>query len=294
MAIRSGAEYRESLQDGRTVFVAGERLADVTAYPPFRGVLNSLCGLYDLQHERPDDLTYSDEHGEHCALSFLPAKNADDVIRRQRADELRAETTFGLMGRMPDFMNAVVTDVALGMRDHPTLAPAYIENLQRYQRDCCANDWCLTHTLVDPQVDRSRGPAEQADPELVLHRVRETDAGIVVRGARMLSTLAPFANELWVGPFYPRRPGEEDYALCFAMPLGTPGLRFLCREPYDLGRGSFDRPLSSRFDEEDALAIFDDVLVPWERVFVAGDLTAYNDLIPSVPGLTFLPIGVPT
>ena len=72
------------------------------------------------------------------------------------------------------------------------------------------------------------------------------------------------------------------------MPLETPGLRFLCREPYDLGRGSFDRPLSSRFDEEDALALFDDVLVPWERVFVAGDLTAYNDLIPSVPGLTFL------
>ena len=288
MAIRSGAEYRESLQDGRTVFVAGERLADVTAYPPFSGVIHSLCGLYDLQHERPDDLTYSDEHGEHCALSFLPAKSADDVIRRQRADELRAETTFGLMGRMPDFMNAVVTDVALGMRDHPTLDPAYIENLQRYQRDCCANDWCLTHTLVDPQVDRSRGPAEQADPELVLHRVRETDAGIVVRGARMLSTLAPFANELWVGPFYPRRPGEEDYALCFAMPMGTPGLRFLCREPYDLGRGLFDRPLSSRFDEEDALAIFDDVLVPWERVFVAGDLTAYNDLVPSVPGLTFL------
>src|SRR5215468_10878576 len=131
MAIRSGAEYRESLQDGRTVFVAGERLADVTAYPPFSGVIHSLCGLYDLQHERPDDLTYSDEHGEHFALSFLSAKSADEVIRRQRADELRAETTFGLMGRMPDFMNAVVTDVALGMRDHPTLDPAYIENLHR-------------------------------------------------------------------------------------------------------------------------------------------------------------------
>jgi 4-hydroxyphenylacetate 3-monooxygenase/anthranilate 3-monooxygenase (FAD)/4-hydroxyphenylacetate 3-monooxygenase len=286
MAIRSGSEYRESLQDGRTVFVAGERLADVTAYLPFSGAINSLSGLYDLQHERPDDLTYSDASGERFALSFLSAKSADDVARRQRADELRAETTFGLMGRMPDFMNALVTDAALGMRDHPTLDPAHIENLQRYQRDCRANDWCLTHTLVDPQVDRSRGPAEQADPELVLHRGRETDAGIVVRGTRMLSTLAPFANELWVGSFYPRRPGEEDYALCFAMPMGTPGLSFLCREPCDLGRGSFDRPLSSRFDEEDALAIFDDVLVPWERVFIAGDLTAYNDLVGSGPGLT--------
>ena len=72
----------------------------------------------------------------------------------------------------------------------------------------------------------------------------------------MLSTLAPFADELWVGPFYPRRPGEESYALCFAIPMDTPGLKFICREPYDDGRSRFDRPVSSRFDEEDALAAF--------------------------------------
>jgi len=101
-----------------------------------------------------------------------------------------------------------------------------------------------------------------------LRVVRETDGGVIVRGAKMLSTLAPFANELYAGPFMPRAPGEEEYALAFALPCATPGLKFVCREPYDTGRSHFDRPVSSRFDEEDALAIFDNVVVPWERVFI--------------------------
>jgi aromatic ring hydroxylase len=80
----------------------------------------------------------------------------------------------------------------------------------------------LTHTLVDPQVDRSRGPSQQPDPFLVLRKVRETASGVIVRGAKMLATLAPFSNELWVGPFLPRREGEEDYALCFSIPSILP------------------------------------------------------------------------
>jgi aromatic ring hydroxylase len=100
----------------------------------------------------------------------------------------------------------------------------------------------------------------------------------------MLSTLAPFANEIFVGPFYPRRPGEEPYALCFALPMDTPGMKFICRETYDCGRGAFDRPLSSRFDEEDALAIFDDVEVPHERVFINGDVEIFNGILPRTPG----------
>lgn len=113
----------------------------------------------------------------------------------------------------------------------------------------------------------------------MLRVVRETDRGIIVRGAKMLSTLAPFANEMWVGPFYPRRPGEEAYTLCFAVPMDTPGMKFICREPYDSGRSRFDRPLTSRFDEEDALAVFDDVEVPYERVFINGDVEIFNGIM---------------
>ncbi len=291
MGIRTGQEYRESLRDGRTVYVNGERLKDVTAYPPFQGAIDTIAGLYDLQHNPAHQslLTYpSPTTGESLSLSFLLAETTEDVERRWRAEEFRAEATFGLMGRLPDFMNALVTDAAaahtfLGQRES-----RFGQNVLRYYEQCRDHDWCLTHTLVDPQIDRSRGPAEQADPEAALHCVRETDRGILVRGARMLSTLAPFSNELWVGPFYPRKRGEEPYTLCFAVPLDTPGLKFICREPYDSSRSTFDRPLSSRFDEEDALAVFDDVLVPWERVFINGDIEASNYILGRAPGYALL------
>jgi 4-hydroxyphenylacetate 3-monooxygenase oxygenase component len=292
MGIRTGAEYRERLKDGRMVYVNGERVKDVTAYPPFRRIVATLAALYDLQHDAALQtlLTYSSpKTGNLVSLSFLITETAEDVARRISAEEFRAEATFGLMGRLPDFMNALVTDAAVA---GPFLAqrgdPRFGDNIVRYYEKCREHDRCLTHTLVDPQIDRSKGPAQQTDPEAALHRVRETDRGIIVRGARMLSTLAPFADELWVGPFYPRRPGEESYALCFAIPMDTPGLKFICREPYDSGRSRFDRPVSSRFDEEDALAIFDDVLVPWERVFINGDIEASNSFLARGPGYALL------
>lgn len=104
----------------------------------------------------------------------------------------------------------------------------------------------------------------------------------------MLATLAPFSNELWVGPFLPRRAGEEEYALCFAIPCDTPGLKFICREPYSAGRSDFDRPLTSHYDEQDSLAVFDDVLVPWERMFIYRDIEIYNGILLSRPGYTQL------
>lgn len=277
MGIRTGKEYRESLRDGRTIYVNGERVKDVTTYPPFQGIIRTLASLYDLQHDHQELLTYpSPKTGEPVSLSFLMAETVEEVERRCQAEEFRAEFTFGLMGRLPDFCNALVTDAATVHEFIGRSEPRFGENILRYYEECRDNDWCLTHTLVDPQIDRSKGPAEQEDPYLALRLVRETDRGIIVRGAKMLSTLAPFANELWVGPFYPRKPSEELYALCFALPMDTPGLKFICRETYDSGRSAFDRPLSSRFDEEDALAVFDEVLVPWERVFINGDIGAWS------------------
>ena len=291
MGIRTGAEYRESLRDTRNIYVNGERVTDVTSYPPFQGVIDTIAALYDLQHDPQHQsmLTYpSPTDGQPVGLSFLITDTAEDVDRRVRAEEFRAEATFGLMGRLPDFMNALVTDAAVA---HPFIGQRnkqFGDNIVRYYEACRDNDWCLTHTLVDPQIDRSKGPAEQTDPEAALHFVRETDRGIIVRGARMLSTLAPFSNELWVGPFYPRKPGEETYTLCFAVPMDIPGLTFICRESYHAGRSTFDRPVSSRFDEEDALAIFDDVEVPWERVFINGDIEASNYVLGHAPGYALL------
>jgi len=291
VAIRNGLEYRERLRDGRTVYVNGQQVKDVTAYPPFQRTVSTIAALYDLQHDpaHQSKLAYpSPKTGKLVSLSFLQAQTAEDVSRRMGAEEFRAESTFGLMGRLPDFMNAMVTDAAVAAPFLAQRESRFGDNIVRYYEECRESDLCLTHTLVDPQTDRSKGPAEQADPEAALHRVRETDRGLVVSGARMLSTLAPFSDEIWVGPFYPRRKGEEAYALCFAIPMDTPGLKFICREPYDSGRSRFDRPVSSRFDEEDALAIFEDVLVPWERVFINGDIEASNSFLTHGAGYALL------
>jgi 4-hydroxyphenylacetate 3-monooxygenase oxygenase component len=248
-------------------------------------VVASLAALYDLQHAHRGELSFpSPSSGEPVAASFLMAERPEEVEWRIRAEQMRADSTYGLMGRMPDFCNALLTDVATGLAELGAREPRFAENIRRYYEECRERDWCLTHTLVDPQVDRSRGPAEQSDPFLVLRVVRETASGVIVRGAKMLSTLAPFANEIWVGPFYPRRAGEEDYTLCFAIPCATAGLKFICREPYDGGRGNFDRPLTSHYDEEDALAVFDDVEVPWERMFIYRDVEIFNSILLRRPG----------
>ena len=287
MAARTGKQYIEGLRDGRRVYVNGEPVADVTSYPPFRGIIGTLAKLYDSQHDSAykQALTCpSPTSGAPISTSFLQAKTWEEIQQRVKGERTRCELTYGLMGRLPDFMNAFVTDMGairtvLGRHD-----ARFGENAWKYYELCRERDLCLTHTLVDPQVDRTKGPEAQGS----LRFVKETAAGIVVRGARMLSTLAPVSDELWVGPYSPRRPGEEDYALCFAVPMATPGLRFVCREPYDTGRSLFDRPLSGRFDEGDAIAIFDDVLVPWERVFGARDIDTYNHMLPAFPGYLML------
>jgi aromatic ring hydroxylase len=147
---------------------------------------------------------------------------------------------------------------------------------------CRENDVQVTHALIDPQSDRS---TLEAPSEAVQVVERRAD-GVVVSGCRMLSTLAPVANECYVGPYYPRRAGEEKFMLAFVVPMNTPGLTTLCRESFHRGESTFDRPLSSRFDEGDAILMFDHVLVPHERMIVDGDIEAYNGMLQARPGYT--------
>lgn len=287
MGARTGQEYIKGLRDNRRIYVKGELVRDVTQYPPFQGVIRTLANLYDRQHDpayQPALTVSSSTSGKPVSTSFVLAKTWEDMEQRVSGERLRCEFTYGLMGRLPDFMNAFVTDMAAIRPLLGRQRPEFGENAWRYYELCRENDWCLTHTLVDPQVDRSQGVEAQD----ALRIVKETDAGLIVRGARMLSTLAPVSDELWVGPYMPRKPGQEDYALSFAVPMATPGLTFICREPYDTGRSAFDRPLSGRFDEGDAIAVFDDVLVPWERVFAARDIEIHNLIAPAFPGYTIL------
>jgi 4-hydroxyphenylacetate 3-monooxygenase oxygenase component len=287
MGVRTGKQYVEGLRDDRRIYINGEIVRDVTRYPPLQGVIRELATLYDRQHEQglKEVLTcHAPGAVEPISTSFLIPTTLEDVERRVRGERARAELTNGMMGRLPDYMNAYVADLAairglLGRHDQ-----AFGDNTWKYYQLCRDHDLALTHTLVDPQIDRSKGIEAQEG----LRIVKETSAGLVLTGARMLSTLAPISDEILVAPYMPRRQNEAQYAMVFALPVATEGLTFICREPYAAGRSAYDRPLSSRYDEGDAIAIFKNVLVPWERVFGARDVDTYNLISPSLPGFLLL------
>ncbi len=287
MGARNGKQYLEGLRDDRRIFVGGDRVRDVTDDPRFRGAAQELARIYDLQHDPRyrDKLTApSPTSGESVSTSFLWAKSFEEVERRVQGESIRADLSYGLMGRLPDYMNAFTTDCAaigylLGRH-----RPEFGEHMLRYWELVRENDLTLTHVLVDPHIDKSKGVEAQG----AMRVIEETGDGLVVEGCKMLSTLAPLSDEVFVAPYMPRKPGEEAYTLICSIPVASEGLKFLSRESYDQGGSRFDRPLSSRFDEQDSLAIFDRVLVPWERVFLYGDIETYNLTSPAYPGYLLL------
>lgn len=291
MGARTGKEYIEGLADGREVWIDGERVGNVATHPAFAEGIRSIAHLYDLQHDPDlqDRLTYPcPETGEAAGMSFLMPESAADVARRGAAFAVWAEATGGLMGRSPDFLNSAVTAFASAPDFFAEDDARYGDNILAYYRHCRRHDLCLTHTITDPQIDRSRRPSEQDDPHAVLGLVGETADGIIVRGAKMLATLGPYSDEIVVYPLLPLAPEDSRYALAFAVPVATPGLRLICREAMGGGTRPYDHPLASRFDEMDAVAIFDDVLVPWDRVFIKGRPDLANRLRPGTGAPPFL------
>lgn len=275
MGVRTGAEFIAGLRDGREVWLGDGRVADVTAHPALRGAIESLARLYDMQHEPAyrEVLTYpSPTTGDAVGLSFLIPRTREDLIRRRRMVKAWADATCGMMGRSADFLNTMVTAWAAKRDYFARQSPACAERVWRYYEDCRERDLFLTHALIDPQVDRSKNRAEQDDPYLCLRIVEETAPGLIVRGAKMVATAAPFADEILVWPFPPTlTEAEAPYAMVFIVPVAAPGLKIICRESFSRPGQYADHPLSARFDEMDAVAVFEDVLVPWERVFLHGD-----------------------
>ncbi|RLA05199.1 MAG: 4-hydroxyphenylacetate 3-hydroxylase [Gammaproteobacteria bacterium] len=283
MGIRTAAQYIESLKDNRRLFIDGQLVTDVTAYEPLKRVIDSVAATFEMQHDPVyhDTVTYvSPSSGERVSTTYLPAVSYAEFQQRQRCDHARTDFTYGMMGRLTDFMSAFLLDQEISLRAGGYADAA--DRTQAYIDRCREEDLCITHALIDPQSDRSRVDA----PEEATRIVERRPDGVVVSGARLLSTLAPIANECYVGPFYPRQPGEEDFALVFSMPMNAEGLKIVARESYDKGRSLFDRPLSGRFDEGDAILVFDNVFIPDERIMIAGDVAAYNSLIGRAPGYT--------
>ncbi len=281
MPARTGAQFLQGLRDRpRDLWLEGERVRDPVEHPAFRNVLRSLAALYDLQHDpaHRDEMTYvSPTTGERVGLSFLTPYTLDDLVRVRTMMARWADLSGGFLGRTPDYLNRALVGYASAAAYCADNDPRFGEHIRRYYEYVREHDLCLTHTLINPQANRSVGPSQQANPYLAARIAEENSRGITLRGARMLATL-PAADEIMVFPSTLLRAGPDDapYAYAVALPTDTRGLRFLCRESFDYGRSHFDHPLGSRFEEMDAVVVFDDVQVPWERVFLLRDVEKCN------------------
>jgi 4-hydroxyphenylacetate 3-monooxygenase oxygenase component len=278
MGARTGEQFLRGLQGDREVWLEGKRVRDVIAHPALRGAARSLADVFDLQHRCADRCLVPDpETGEPINASHLIPRSRGDLRTRRTALEAIAEYSVGLMGRTPDYMNVTYAGFA-GRAEEWAINgnEAGAERLIAYQKKLRRNDIALTHTIVQPTTDKALGDAPRAGNTVSLRKVGSTSHGIVVSGARVLSTLAPFADEIAVYPGAPLPDGADAFALAFCIPMSAPGLRFLCRDSYSRESNVFDHPLSSRFDEQDAFVIFDDVEIPYERVFIDCNLAVYN------------------
>ena len=283
LGARTGAQFLEGLSGGgREIWLHGEKITQPLDHPELRGAALSIARVFDLQHEHADELLMPspDDGGRRVNVSHVIPRTREHLERRRRGFELVAALSGGVMGRTPDYLN--VTFACFAGRSDVWARRGNDEgavNLRAYQAHMRDNDLSTTHALMNPQADRSKPEAEQAMGEISLHKIGETADSIVVRGARMLATLAPFADELLIYPGSDIRPQDGRYALSFAIPIATPGLRFICRDSYAKQRDGYDYPLSSRFDEMDAVVIFDDVEIPKQRVFLDGDTVGYSEVI---------------
>jgi aromatic ring hydroxylase len=276
MTARTGAQYKAGLDDGREVWLGDEQV-DITTHPAMARSVEGMAGYFDYQHAHADEVLMPAPHGGQMNVSHLLPRSAQDIDRRHAAFDRLARYSVGMLGRTPDYVNVVLAG-HVARRDifEQYGDPVFHDRLAAYQREVIDGDLALTHTIVHAAIDKSVGEFEGVNEDLTLRVVDRTEAGVVVRGAKMLATLGPIADELYVYPATPIRPGHEEYAISFAIPVNTPGVVSVCRDPYAVDMDVVDRPFSARFDEQDAVVIFEDVLVPWHRVFIDGNLDVYN------------------
>ena len=283
MGARTGSQFLDGLRrTKREIWVDGEKINDVTSHPKLRGGAESLAAIFDRQHAYAADCLFAHpDTGHPTNVSHMIPRSRDELWHRHAGLVRLSEGSMGIMGRTPDYMNmkfaafASAPGVWAGPDGRNERGAQNLVNFQRYLADA---DISLTHTIIQPTTDK-RTDARIIGNRVTVRKVGETREGIVVRGARVLATLAPFADEQTVYPGQPIPAGATEYAVAFAIPLDTPGLKFLCRDSVSAPDADpFDKPLSSRFDEQDAFCIFDDVVVPWDRLFIDGDVEIYNSM----------------
>jgi 4-hydroxyphenylacetate 3-monooxygenase len=271
--LKSGADHIASLRDGRAVYLNGGRVGDVTSHPAYANVVKSIGHLFDFALGQPELMSFATESGGRANRIWQLPESYEELCQRRKALVAWSELHVGFMGRTPDHVASCLSGMYMGLdvfEAYDRDRAGALSDYYRYARD---NDFYLTYVLINPQADRSKTASQQSDPYLTAGVVDRDAAGITVRGAKMLATGGIMANEVFVTCIQPLQPGDEKHAVSFVVPMNAQGLKILSRKSYEEEAGSvFDNPLSNRFDENDAVLFFDEVKVPWERVFVIDSL----------------------
>jgi 4-hydroxyphenylacetate 3-monooxygenase len=271
---KTGAEHIKSLKDGRTVYLDGKLVGDVTEHPAFRNAVHSAAALYDYQAQ-PENLEFMtfrpNGSNRRVNRAWQMPRSYDEMVQRRKALQAWAAQSCGYFGRSPDHLASSLVGQRMGIEVFRKHSPERAKAFADYFDFATKNDLFLTYVIINPQAERSKGWGEQ-DEDLVARIVDEDASGVTIRGAKMLGTSSIMANEVFVANLQPLKAGEEALAFSCALPMNAKGLRVLSRKSYEQHAVSlYDNPLSARFDENDALMYFDDVKVPWERLFVYRD-----------------------
>ncbi|MFM9887306.1 MAG: 4-hydroxyphenylacetate 3-hydroxylase family protein [Burkholderiales bacterium] len=270
--LMTGSQYLDSLRDDRQIFIDGARVKDVTTHPTSRNAARSIARLYDALHDPAtrDALTTVDRHGIRTHRFFTASYSAEELLAARDAIAIWARMTYGFMGRTPDYKAAFMA--TLGAM--PEFYAPFTDNALAWYKRYASQGLFLNHVLVNPPVDRHKPVHEVGD--VFVHVVKETAGGIIVSGAKMLATGSALTHATFVAQnsAVQLETGKaEDFALVFIAPMDTPGCKLICRPSYELAaRSPFDHPLSSRFDENDAVIIFDNAFIAWENVLVYRDI----------------------
>ena len=279
---RTGQQYLDSLLDGRQVFLEGELITDVVAHPAYRNAVRTTAALYDFQAalEHLDMMTFqSPSSGERVNRCWQLPESYEELVARRKAMEAWAECTFGYMGRSPDHVASSLAGMMMRLdlfKAHGEERAKALAEYYRYVRD---NDVFVTYTITNPQ-----GWTGEHDEFLVAGICDEDTTGVTIKGAKTLGTSSILANEVLCTTIQPLRPGAEKHAFSVAIPMNAPGLKILSRKSYEAwAQSRFDNPLSSSLDENDAIIYFDEVKVPWERVFIHRDIGLCRDQFHEAP-----------